>query len=240
MDERRPLTVVTGAAGALGGSVARRLAADGHALALLDLPGTRARLEVLAASLGPLALALPGEYREEPAWADALGRTEVSLNAPVTGAFLAAGGWEGGAPVHGGRGLATWRRMMSVNAESALLALSALLPGMVARGAGSVVAVGSIAAVRPERCAGAAAYAASKAALVALVQAVAAEVGPHGVRVNAVLPGTLDTPANRVAMPGADPAAWLPLDSVAGVVAFLLSGEARDVSGAALPLGGPA
>jgi len=103
-----------------------------------------------------------------------------------------------------------------------------------------VVVIGSRAAVEPWTSAGAAAYAASKAAVVALAQAAAAEVRDRGVRVNAVLPSTLDTPANRAAMPGADATKWVTLESAAQVVAFLLSDEARDIQGAALPVYGRA
>jgi NAD(P)-dependent dehydrogenase (short-subunit alcohol dehydrogenase family) len=111
---------------------------------------------------------------------------------------------------------------------------------MVARKRGSIVVIGSRAAVNPETSANAAAYAASKAALLALARAVAAEVLAHGVRVNAVLPSTMDTPANRAAMPDVDPGRWVSLGSAAGLVAFLLSDEARDVSGAAVPIYGRA
>ena len=111
---------------------------------------------------------------------------------------------------------------------------------MVARKHGSVVVVGSRAAVQPSTSAGSAAYAASKAAVVALAQAVAAEVLEHGVRVNAILPSTMDTPANRAAMPKVDPTRWVSLASAAGLVAFLLSDGARDVSGAAIPVYGRA
>ncbi|MGD0529244.1 MAG: SDR family oxidoreductase, partial [Polyangiaceae bacterium] len=116
----------------------------------------------------------------------------------------------------------------------------ALLPPMVAKKHGSIVVMGSRAAVEPATSAGSAAYAASKAAVVALAQAVAAEVLSAGVRVNAVLPSTMDTPANRAAMPKVDPAKWVSLPSAAGVVAFLLSDEARDISGVALPVYGRA
>jgi NAD(P)-dependent dehydrogenase (short-subunit alcohol dehydrogenase family) len=130
--------------------------------------------------------------------------------------------------------------MMGANLETVHRSLRALLPAMVARKRGSIVVIGSRAAVQPATSAGAAAYAASKAAVVALAQAVAAEVLEHGVRVNAVLPSTLDTPANRASMPKVDPAKWVTLGSAAGVVAFLLGDEARDVSGVALPIYGRA
>jgi NAD(P)-dependent dehydrogenase (short-subunit alcohol dehydrogenase family) len=100
--------------------------------------------------------------------------------------------------------------------------------------------VGSRAAESPATSARAAAYGASKAAVVALSQAVAAEVREHGVRVNAILPSTLDTPANRAAMPKADASRWVSLASAAEVIAFLLSDAARDVSGAAVPVYGRA
>ncbi len=84
------------------------------------------------------------------------------------------------------------------------------------------------------------AYTASKHAAVALAQTVAAEVVEYGVRINAVLPSTMDTPANRAAMPKADFGKWVTTPSAAGVIAFLLSDAARDVSGAAIPLYGRA
>jgi NAD(P)-dependent dehydrogenase (short-subunit alcohol dehydrogenase family) len=119
-------------------------------------------------------------------------------------------------------------------------ALHALLPGMVAGKHGSIVVIGSRAVERPWTSAGAAAYAASKSAAVTLAQTAAQEVLAHGVRINAILPSTMDTPANRAAMPSVDPTTWVSLESAAGVIAFLLSDEARDVSGAAIPVYGRA
>jgi NAD(P)-dependent dehydrogenase (short-subunit alcohol dehydrogenase family) len=128
--------------------------------------------------------------------------------------------------------------MVSSNLETAHASLRALLPGMVARKSGSVVLVGSRAVERPWTSAGAAEYAASKAAVVALAQVAAEETLSAGVRVNAILPSTLDTPANRSAMPDADSSRWVSTDSAAEVIAFLLSPSARDVSGAAIPVYG--
>jgi NAD(P)-dependent dehydrogenase (short-subunit alcohol dehydrogenase family) len=128
--------------------------------------------------------------------------------------------------------------MLDQNLESARVALQALLPPMIAARRGSIVLMGSRAAVRPWESKGAAAYAASKAAVIALAQAVAAEVLDDGVRVNVVLPSTIDTQANRASMPNADPSRWVARESLCDVIGFLLSDAARDVSGAALPVFG--
>jgi NAD(P)-dependent dehydrogenase (short-subunit alcohol dehydrogenase family) len=151
---------------------------------------------------------------------------------------LIAGGWQGGGPLHARQDDAIWRAMVGANLESGYRAMRALLPGMVARKAGSLVVIGSRAAVRPDTSAGAAEYAATKSAIVSLAQAVAAEVLDSFVRVNAVLPSTIDTPANRGGMPKADFSKWVAPSSIAGVISFLLSDAARDVSGAAIPVYG--
>jgi NAD(P)-dependent dehydrogenase (short-subunit alcohol dehydrogenase family) len=234
------VALVTGAAGALGAEVARALAARGCKVALVDGEHARGRLEQLAASLGgtPAACIVSGDVTLEATWAEAMPRIAAELGAPPSRAALIAGAWRGGKALHEEAGDETWRTMLSANVETVYRALRAVLPPMVARGRGSVVVVGSRAAAEPATSARSAAYAASKAAVVALAQAVAAEVLPHGVRLNAILPSTLDTPANRSSMPKADPSKWVSLPSAAGIVAFLLSDDARDVSGAALPVYG--
>jgi NAD(P)-dependent dehydrogenase (short-subunit alcohol dehydrogenase family) len=233
------IALVTGAAGALGAEVARVLFGRGCKLALVDAEHTVDRLRELAASLGK-ACVVAGDITAISTWAVGLARIERELGGTPTQAALIAGGWSGGKPVHQDADGSVLRVMNTANLDTVYVSLRALLPPMVSRGRGSVVVVGSRAAVQPWTSAGSAAYAASKAAVVALAQAVAAEVLPHGVRVNAVLPSTMDTPANRSAMPEADPSQWVSLGSAAGAVAFLLGDEARDVSGAALPLYGRA
>jgi NAD(P)-dependent dehydrogenase (short-subunit alcohol dehydrogenase family) len=154
-------------------------------------------------------------------------------------AALIAGGWRGGAPLHETDD-ETWAAMMTQNLETVRAALTAMLPSMIAAKRGSIVAVGSRAIERPWTSTNAAAYATSKAAVGALCQTVAAEVLEHGVRVNVVMPSTMDTPANRSAMPNSDPTQWVSLPSAAGVVAFFLSDAAKDISGALIPLYGRA
>jgi NAD(P)-dependent dehydrogenase (short-subunit alcohol dehydrogenase family) len=229
--------VITGGGGALGSAVAKHLVRGGTSVALVDAPHGAERARATAAELGR-AVAVEADVSSAAAWAQALARIESELG-PPSGATLIAGGWQGGKPLHEEEE-ATWRAMVDTNLETAHASLRALLPGMVARGAGSVVVVGSRAVERPWTSGGASAYAATKSAVVALAQAAAAEVIERGVRINAILPSTLDTPANRRAMPKVDPATWVSLESASAVIAFLLSDDARDVSGAAIPLYGRA
>lgn len=231
--------VITGAGGALGSALVRHFHGRGLRVAALDVPAAEERLATLTAGLGASVLAVPIDVTSAAPWSAALSLIEADLG-PPDGAVLAAGGWLGGAPLHAEPDETTWRAMLSMNLETAHQSMRALLPGMVGRRAGSIVVLGSRAAARPWTSAGASAYAASKAAVVALAQAVAAEVLETGVRVNAVLPSTLDTPANRRAMPGADPAQWVSTESLAHVIEFLLSDGSKDVSGAALPVYGRA
>lgn len=172
------------------------------------------------------------------AWKEALKRVEEALG-PPDGAALIAGGFQWTGPLHAAADDA-WGAMMKVNADTAERSLRALLPGMVARRRGSIVVIGSRSADRPFLGAGTAAYTASKAAVLALAQAAAAEVLDHGVRVNAVMPSIFDTPRNRADMPDADFSRWVTQASLAGVIAFLLSDAARDISGALIPVYGRA
>jgi NAD(P)-dependent dehydrogenase (short-subunit alcohol dehydrogenase family) len=231
------LAIVTGGSGALGSAVARALSKRGHAIVLADSPRAKERLDPLVKELGRAA-ACAADLATADGWT-AVMRAAESLGEPPSLAALVAGGWKGGKALHESDD-ETWTAMMSSNVDTVHRAFRALLPGMVERKHGSIVVVGSRNVERPWTGAKSAAYTASKAAAVALAQATAAEVLDHGVRINAVLPSTMDTPANRASMPKVDPAKWVTTESAAAVIAFLLSDEARDISGAALPVYGRA
>jgi len=143
------------------------------------------------------------------------------------------GGFAGGAPLHE-TDLEVWDRMFRTNVRTAVAMSRAVLPGMLARGRGSIVNVASRAAF--ERPPGLAAYAASKAAVVALTESLQREVLAHGLRVNAVVPTTIDTPANRAAMPGADFSLWTPPARIADVIHWLASDASATVRGALVPV----
>ena len=130
-----------------------------------------------------------------------------------------------------------FRGMLDANLSAAFYMFRAVLPGMRTLGSGRILAIGSRTAVEPAAKVGA--YSASKAALVSLVRTVAIENKSSGITANVVLPGTMDTPANRAAMPAVDPSKWVQPAQVAALLVHLASDEASQITGAAIPvLGG--
>lgn len=127
-------------------------------------------------------------------------------------------------------------RQLALNLRSGFALARAVLPAMLTAGRGSIVNIAAKAALQPS--AGAAAYAASKAAALALMTALAAETLGTGVRVNSVLPSVIDTPANRGSMPKANFAKWPKPEEIARVILFLCSGDAEVIHGAAIPVYG--
>jgi NAD(P)-dependent dehydrogenase (short-subunit alcohol dehydrogenase family) len=145
------------------------------------------------------------------------------------------GGFAGGKPI-AETDDATWDRMMSLNLRSAFNIFRAVFPRMRAAGRGRIVAIASRAAAEP--VANIAAYGASKAALVSLVRSAALENKDLGITVNAILPGTMNTDANRKSDPTADFSRWVPPENVADLVVFLSSDAAAEITGAAIPIYG--
>jgi NAD(P)-dependent dehydrogenase (short-subunit alcohol dehydrogenase family) len=131
---------------------------------------------------------------------------------------------------------ATWEQMRDLNLTSAFYVLRAAIPHLRKSGAGRIVAVGSLAAVEPH--AGLGAYVTFKSALVSLVRTVALENKDAGLTANVVLPGTMDTPTNRKAMPGADFSKWTQPANVADLILWLADERGAHVTGAAIPIDG--
>jgi NAD(P)-dependent dehydrogenase (short-subunit alcohol dehydrogenase family) len=129
-------------------------------------------------------------------------------------------------------------QMLALNLRSGYVLSRAAATEMLKQGEGAIVNVASKAALDHE--AGAAAYAASKAAAVAMMDSLAADLKGSGVRVNSILPSIIDTDANRKAMPGADFAKWPDPEDIARVILFLCSDNAKVIHGAAIPVYGNA
>ncbi len=128
--------------------------------------------------------------------------------------------------------------MLRLNLRSAYLVCAAALPRLLAAGGGTIVCVSARAALRP--FAGAAGYAVAKAGVLAFVDALDAEYRDDGVRSNAILPSVIDTPANRAAMPGADPSGWVQPVEIARTIRWLCSDDSSATSGAHVPVYGRA
>ena len=126
---------------------------------------------------------------------------------------------------------------MDINLNAAFYVLRAVVPVMRAAGYGRIIAIGSRQAVQPAANVGA--YSASKAALVSLVQTVALENKDKNIRANVILPGTMDTAANRAAMPNANFEKWVKTSKVADVVVMLAGEAGTEITGAAIPIYGP-
>ena len=157
--------------------------------------------------------------------------------APLRALVNLVGGFASGGRVHE-TPIEDFERQFMLNLRPAYLLSAAALPSMLEAGDGSIVCVSTRAAVRP--FAGAAGYIASKAAVLAFVDALAAEYTRDGVRINAILPSVIDTPGNRAAQPDADHSRWVSPQEIARVIRFLCSADASPTSGAHIPVYGRA
>jgi len=225
------VVIVTGGSGALGrANVSRFLAAGDRVVVPWILKSERDAIEAeegRALAAGRLVL-VEADLAEESgarAAAAALADVEVLVNG--------VGGFAGGSALHE-TDLEVWDRMYRLNVRTAVAMSRAVLPGMLARGRGAIVNVASRAAF--DAPPGIAAYSASKAAVVTLTETLQREVQARGVRVNAVVPTTIDTPANRAAMPDADFSLWTPPARVAEVIFWLASDAGASVRGALIPV----
>ncbi|MFL5252729.1 MAG: SDR family oxidoreductase [Rhodopila sp.] len=226
------IIIVTGAAGNVGKVVARLLAQRGARVASLD-----ALADPLAAFVASLHrpdrhLALPGVDLTNPQATEAAVGHVVSTLGGLHGVASTVGGFDMG-PLEKTE-LEAWDKMFSLNVKTTWNIYRAAVPALRANG-GSLVGIGSAAGLRGG--AQMAPYAATKSAVMRLTESLADELRPDRIRVNAVLPTTIDTPQNRAAMPGADTSCWVKPEEVAEAMLFLLSDAASGVSGALLPVG---
>ena len=223
------VAIVTGASGALGTSVVISLLAAGATVAGIDRTGAKTESEDQPIHRYSASLTDPESARRAIASVAAeLGKIDILVHV--------MGGFAGGAPV-AEIDDATWNKMMDTNLNAAFYVLRAVVPIMRAAGHGRIIAIGSRQAVQPAANVGA--YSASKAALVSLVQTVALENKDKNIRANVILPGTMDTAANRAAMPKAHFDKWVKTSHVADVVVMLAGEVGTEITGAAIPVYGP-
>ncbi|HZE92972.1 MAG TPA: SDR family NAD(P)-dependent oxidoreductase [Rhizobacter sp.] len=232
MANDRRVVVVTGAAGHLGRAVAAAFAARGDTVVAVDRE-REALIGVYGDDQAPFVIAPVDLLSQQQVAAcmqallKRLGRIDVLCNL--------AGGFHMGESVHETADDA-WDKMFDINCRTALNTVRAVVPHMVAQAAGKIVNVGAASALKGLARMGP--YIASKAALIRITESMALELRGHGINVNCVLPSVIDTPANRSAMPDADPRQWVAADDLAAVICFLASADARALHGAAIPVAG--
>jgi len=227
------IAVVTGGTGALGQAVALRLLADGAIVAVpYAVEDERARLTQRVAAGDRQRLILQAadviDVKAMTAFADGIVAARGRIDILVAG----VGGFAGGSLVE--TDLETWKRMLDLNLTSVFSAAKAVVPAMVRARYGRVVVVASRAVVPPSG--GFIAYTVAKAGAIAFTQALSQETHPHGITVNAVLPSTMDTPANRAAMPDSDRKGWVPVEAVADAIAVLAREASAYITGTLLAI----
>ncbi len=234
-DLKDRVAIITGAAGNLGEATARAFQRAGARTVLVDRSADRLRgLFADAAESGDHMLATGVDMTDPGAVANLVdqvlerfGRVDVLVNT--------VGTFKGGKPVHEEE-LDTWDFLIKLNLRTTLIACRAVIPTMLEHRNGRIINVASRNALSGD--AKIAAYSASKAAVMRLTESLAAEIKDSNITVNSVLPGTIDTPQNRSAMPKADFSRWVAPEAIADVIAFLASDGARAITGAAIPVYG--
>jgi len=236
MDEfNDKVALITGASGNVGSALARSFRKAGAKLALVDrhvdlleeaFPDLVKVPECFLTSCADLTV----KDDVDGVVADVFrhfGRIDVLVHT--------VGGFRAGTPLHETK-LATLDFMLNLNAKTVFITNQAVIGTMMQQGSGKIINLAARAGLQGR--ANMAAYSASKAAVIRLTESAAAEVKAHGINVNCILPGTIDTPQNRQAMPDADFSRWVAPESLADVVLFLASEAARDIHGAAVPVYG--
>jgi NAD(P)-dependent dehydrogenase (short-subunit alcohol dehydrogenase family) len=222
------VVLITGANGGLGTFVTKRFLANGDTVI-----GASRKIQQ-AEFPGNKFVAIPAEF-SNAASTQKLADQVLAKFHRIDVLVHTVGGFAGGTPLHSTEEK-TFAQMLDQNLTSAFHLVRAIIPHMREQGSGRFIAVGSQAAEQPHANLGA--YVVSKSALATLIKTVALENIDRGITANLVLPGTMDTPANRAAMPKADFSQWVSPAAVAETIFWLASDTAAHVSGGAIPATG--
>jgi NAD(P)-dependent dehydrogenase (short-subunit alcohol dehydrogenase family) len=224
------IVVMTGATGGLGPAVVHRFHAEGAKLALVDY--TADKLPQMFGDLSDVIFVNSINITDEGS-VRYMAETIQAHYPQVDVLINIAGGYRAGKPLVD-TDLDMWEFMMNLNAKSVFLITRAIVP--LLRTGGAIINIGAMNGIKGTK--NSAAYGASKAVVFRLTESLAEELADQGIRVNAVYPRIIDTPANRADMPKADYSKWVTAESMAGILAFLASDEARDITGALIPVHG--
>ncbi len=224
------MVVVTGAAGGVGRVVTKRYADAGARLSLWELHGDRARAMIETYD-APKPIVVETDITDEASVASAIEKTQAELG-PIDVLAHIAGGFAMPGPVHEGH-LDVWQKMIALNATAVYITCGKVAAHMLQNDvSGSICLVAARAALKGGKSG--AAYAASKSAALRVMESLSEELKDHNIRVNAISPSIIDTPANRDAMGTENADKWVTPDEIAETMLFLTSARASAVTGANL------
>jgi NAD(P)-dependent dehydrogenase (short-subunit alcohol dehydrogenase family) len=229
------IAIVTGAGRGIGRSIALAFAREGADVTIASR--TAGELETLAKEIRALErraliqiadVSDPDQVqRMVEHTAAEFGRVDVLVN--NAGTIIMPGDLMGTT-------VEAWDGMMAINARSVFLCSKAVLPGMIERRSGKIINISSVAGLRglPNR----AAYCASKYAVTGFTAALALDMKPYGIAVNAICPGAVDTPLTAISRPGDEKVGWMQPEDIADVALFLAADDSRAITGAIVEVGG--
>lgn len=234
-DFKNQIVVVTGANGNLGRAIVEVFHSAGANMVPVDR--AEGRLSKIFTDLDQSAndffaegidlLNLEAVNKITNAVIQRYGKIDVLVNA--------VGGFRAGTPVHE-TSMATWDYLLNLNLRTALITSQAIVPHMIRENYGKIINISARSALSGGANVGA--YSVSKTAVLRLTESMSAELKKHNINVNCVLPGTIDTPQNREAMPTADFTRWITPNKIAEAILFLASPDANGIHGAAIPIYG--
>jgi NAD(P)-dependent dehydrogenase (short-subunit alcohol dehydrogenase family) len=229
------IVIVTGSVGNLGLATAQALQEAGSKTVLVDRSDDRLRENYPDLVNSPDHFLAGGVDLTNPDSLAKMVQSTCERFGRIDALVNTVGGYRGGKPVHE-MDLADWDFLFGVNVRTTLLCCRAVIPQMLRQGRGKIVNVASRDGLQGS--AGYSAYSASKSAVLRLTESMAAELKNSNINVNCIMPGTIDTPQNRKAIPNGDFSKWVKPEAIADVILFLISDAARALNGAELPVYG--
>jgi len=229
------VVIITGSVGNLGMATALALQQVGAKTVLVDRSNERLRESYANVANSADHLLAGGVDLANPDSLAQVVKTALDRFGSIDALVNTVGAWRGGKPAHE-TDLADWDFLFGVNVRTTLLCCRAVIPHMLRQGHGRIVNVASRDALAGS--AGYSAYSASKSAVLRLTESMAAELKNSNINVNCIMPGTIDTPQNRKAIPNGDFSKWVEPAALADVILFLISDAARAINGAAVPVYG--
>lgn len=229
------VVLITGATGALGQVVARQFQGAGATLALCAREDAPLHQLFADLALDPEHLLVGGIDLSQPDDCERLARAVEERFGRLDALVNTVGGFTAGPPVHE-TAVEAWESMLTMNLRTAFLVSRAIVPLLIRSGGGAIVHVSGRAGLTG--FVGGAGYCAAKAGVIRLTETLSVELKEHGINVNCVLPGTIDTPSNRASRPEADFSRWVSPEALGEVMMFLCSPAVRAIHGAAIPVYG--